>query len=394
MSVTTVFHGASVLDPLGSFVDNVTVEVVDGVVRHVGSERGARNSASNTSNTNDTVEHVDLADHWLMPGVVDCHSHVSWNDFHSSDRDAATDEERQQGAVSALGATIRAGVTSVRDAGGATAALRDAVARGEITGPQLQISVAMIDNAERGGVEHVRRRVREVLDAGAGWVKLVATGGVMAPEGTELDSNFGPAEFQVAVDEANRVGARVMVHAWGGDAIHDAIAAGVSSIEHGMFLSMDDAQLAAAAGVTLVPTLTIYSEVNEMVRQGSLPAYILERTERVAAAHPVAVCLARDAGMRIALGSDFGTSTQHGRNLTEIAALARAGLGTEAALLSATSEGAQLLAEGDRRGRIAPGFIFDAIVLHRDPSDVAVFEQPDTVSAVFQGGRAVSASID
>jgi imidazolonepropionase-like amidohydrolase len=394
MSVTTVFYGASVLDPLGSFVDNVTVEVVDGVVGHVGSERGARNSASATSNGSNTVEHVDLAGHWLMPGVVDCHSHVSWNDFHSADRDAATDDQRHQGAVSALGATIRAGVTSVRDAGGATAELRDAVARGEIAGPQLQISVAMIDNAERGGVEHVRRRVRDVLDAGAGWVKLVATGGVMAPEGTELDSNFGPAEFQVAVDEANRVGAHVMVHAWGGDAIRDAIAAGVSSIEHGMFLSMDDAQLAAAAGVTLVPTLTIYSEVNEMVRQGSLPAYILERTERVAAAHPVAVRLARDAGMRIALGSDFGTSAQHGRNLTEIAALARAGLGTEAALLAATTEGAQLLGEGDRRGRIAPGFIFDAIVLRRDPSDVAVFEQPDTVSAVFQGGRAVSASID
>jgi imidazolonepropionase-like amidohydrolase len=394
MSVTTVFYGASVLDPLGSFVDNVTVEVVDGVVRHVGFERGARHSVSNTSNGSNTVEHVDLAGHWLMPGVVDCHSHVSWNEFHSADRDAATDDQRQQGAVSALGATIRAGVTSVRDAGGATAELRDAVARAEITGPQLQISVAMIDNAERGGVEHVRRRVREVLDAGAGWVKLVATGGVMAPEGTELDSNFGPAEFQVAVNEANRVGAHVMVHAWGGDAIRDAIAAGVSSIEHGMFLSMDDAQLAAAAGVTLVPTLTIYSEVNEMVRQGSLPAYILERTERVAAAHPVAVRLARDAGMRIALGSDFGTSAQHGRNLTEIAALARAGLGTEAALLAATTEGAQLLGEGDRRGRIAPGFIFDAIVLRRDPSDVAVFEQPDTVSAVFQGGRAVSASID
>jgi imidazolonepropionase-like amidohydrolase len=394
MSVTTVFHGASVLDPLGSFVDNVTVEVVDGVVWHVGSERGASNSASNTSVGNDTVEHVDLAGHWLMPGIVDCHSHVSWNNFHSADRDAATDEERHQGAVSALGATIRAGVTSVRDAGGATAELRDAVARGEITGPQLQISVAMIDNAERGGVEHVRRRVREVLDAGAGWVKLVATGGVMAPEGSELDSNFGPAEFQVAVDEATRVGARVMVHAWGGDAIRDAIAAGVSSIEHGMFLSMDDAQLAAAAGVTLVPTLTIYSEVNEMVRQGSLPAYILERTERVAAAHPIAVRLARDAGMRIALGSDFGTSAQHGRNLTEIAALARAGLGTEAALLAATTEGAQLLGVGDRHGRIAPGFVFDAIVLRRDPSDVAVFEQPDTVSAVFQGGRAVTSSSD
>jgi imidazolonepropionase-like amidohydrolase len=394
MSVTTVFHGASVLDPLGSFVDNVTVEVVDGVVRHVGSERGSSTSASNTSDGNDTVEHVDLAGHWLMPGIVDCHSHVSWNDFHSADRNAATDEERQQGAVSALGATIRAGVTSVRDAGGATAELRDAVARGEITGPQLQISVAMIDNAERGGVEHVRRRVREVLDAGAGWVKLVATGGVMAPEGTELDSNFGRAEFQVAVDEATRVGARVMVHAWGGDAIRDAISAGVSSIEHGMFLSMDDAQLAAAAGVTLVPTLTIYSEVNEMVRQGSLPAYILERTERVAAAHPVAVRRARDAGMRIALGSDFGTSAQHGRNLTEIAALARAGLGTEAALLAATTEGAQLLGEGDRHGRIAPGFVFDAIVLRRDPSDVAVFEQPDTVSAVFQGGRAVTSSSD
>jgi len=383
MSDTLVLHGAHILDKSGSFVDGLTVVVTDGIVTRVDRTPG---------HIDRDARHLDLDGRWLMPGVVDCHSHITWNDFHTEDRESATESDRRAATLTALDSTLAAGVTSLRDAGGADAALRDAVNAGAIPGPRMQASIAIIDNAEQVGPEGVRRRVRDVLDAGADWIKLLATGGVMAPEGSDLESAFSGEEFRVAVHEASSAGARVMVHAWGGPAIGDAIAAGVASIEHGMFLSEKDAQLGAAAGVTLVPTLTIYAEVAEMIRSGSIPDYVAERTERIAVAHPLAVRRARDAGMPVALGSDFGTAAQHGRNLTEIAALARAGLGTEGALLAATVSGANLLGD-KRRGLIESGWVFDAIVLQRDPGDVTVFEKPGTVVSVFTAGRELDDSV-
>lgn len=384
---TLVLHGASVLDEQGSFVDGLTVVVEHGVVRSVGPRP--------TSTPRD-AEHVDLAGHWLMPGVVDCHSHVFWNEFHAADRDTVPLTYRTLAATRSLGETLRAGVTSVRDAGGADRGVRDAVRDGVIAGPRLQIADWILgpdDSAhskDPGAPDRLRRRVREVVARGAEWIKLMATGGVTAPEGSELDSFFTAEEFRAAVDEAARGGARVMVHAWGGDAVTWAIDAGAASIEHGIFLTDEQAAAGARARVTLVPTLTIYAEVHAMALAGALPDFVAERTARVAEAHPLAVRRARDAGMAVALGSDFGTPEQHGRNLAEIAALAEAGLGTEAALLAATRTGASLLGATGILGSITPGATFDALALRRDPSEVAVFRDRESVAHVWQGGVSVS----
>ena len=101
-----------------------------------------------------------------------------------------------------------------------------------------------------------------------------------------------------------------------------------------------------------------------------------------------AVAIARDAGVPIALGSDFGHRDDHGHNLAEITLLHRAGLSLEAALLAATAGGAELCGVGGRLGRIAPGYQFDAIVLDEDPADPAIFTRPGCVTGVFQRGRA------
>ena len=100
------------------------------------------------------------------------------------------------------------------------------------------------------------------------------------------------------------------------------------------------------------------------------------------------VRVARAAGVRMATGCDWIDRRQHGRNLEELALLHEAGLSVEETLLAATSGGAELCGVAERYGRVAPGYVFDAIVLDRDPSDMAVFREKRTVRVVFKSGVA------
>ncbi|SDC15466.1 Imidazolonepropionase [Sanguibacter gelidistatuariae] len=389
--VGLVVRGAHVMDADGAF-SVARIEVSGG--RIVAVERRPGAAGDERPGGSEIVEATGL---WLIPGIVDCHTHLGWTTFlHDDEPEAGPGGDvraRRRALVApALAATLRAGVTSARDAGGAEAELRDEVAAGVLPGPRLAVAVEIITaQASSGGadngVEHLRERVRGLVARGADWIKLMATGGVMAAAGTELESAFSEEEIFAVVDEARVLGARVMVHAWGGPAVTHAIAAGAASIEHGIFLTREQAVAGAANGTVLVPTLAIYAEVAQMAERGELPSSVLDRVRRVVAAHPVAVRTAHEAGMRIVLGSDYGTTDQHGRNLTEIDHLARAGLGARHALLAATRNGAELLGGGS--GLLEVGEVFDAVLLDADPRDTGIFLRPDAVVAVYQDGQKV-----
>lgn len=354
-----------------------------------------------------TVRRLDASGRWLIPGVVDCHTHLGWTTFLPEDDDdrdedgagataadhpMASAADRPDAALLSraapgLAATLRAGVTSVRDAGGAASAIRDALVAGRLVGPQMQTAVATITDELARDPAALRARVRSLVAEGADWIKVVATGGVMAPDGSEDESPFDERDLRAVVDEAAGLGVRVMVHAWGGDALAHSIAAGVASVEHGMFLTERQADAGAARDVVLVPTLAIYSEVAEMARRGELPERVRARASRVVEAHPRAVRRAVEAGMTVAMGSDFGTTDQHGRNLTEIDHLAAAGLGAAGALVAATQAGARLLGRGT--GVLEPGQVFDAVLLTSDPTDTGVLRDARTVETVFLAGAAV-----
>ncbi|WP_066462730.1 amidohydrolase family protein [Sanguibacter suarezii] len=393
-----VVRGAQVMTSEGAF-SPARIEVTGGRITRV--DRGHDTTHGETRPGGPVI--VEAQDMWMIPGVVDCHTHLGWTTFlHDDDAHGHDDADGPGAPVAAqeaawarrraqvapgLAATVAAGVTRARDAGGAEARLRDEVADGVLAGPRLTVAVEILTAEPGEDADDLRRRVSDLAGRGADWIKLMATGGVMAPAGSELESAFTRDQIVAAVDEARRRGVRVMVHAWGGPAITDAIEAGAASIEHGIFLTTEQAAAGAARGTVLVPTLAIYAEVAQMAERGELPPAAGERAARVVAAHPAAVRTAHEAGMAVALGSDFGTSAQHGRNLVEIDHLARAGLGPREALLAATRNGARLLGTGS--GLLEVGEVFDAVLLGADPSDTSIFARPDVVVSVFQGGRAV-----
>ena len=415
-----ILRGVHVLDQAGEFGGPTDVRVVDGHIAGLAANLPVEKSLMD----------VDLSGRWLLPGIVDTHLHAVTHSFDGWEQLSTPYSYRIAETLAALRATLRAGVTLVRDAGGLDAGVRNAVAAGLAEAPELQVSVvplsrtgghgdgflagAGLELATDGmlpeylgrpphladGVDEVRRVVRTILRSGADWIKIMATGGVMsagagadvgvdggAGIGADVPAEFTDDEIGTAVTEARLRGRPVMAHALGGSAIATAVRAGVRSIEHGLWLAESDAAAMAAAGTFLVPTLGIYAHLADTA--GSLPRPVAERAAAAGAVVGQAVRIAREAGVRIALGTDFAHRDMHGRNLAEIAQLVRAGLPLAEALLAATANGADLCGVGSVTGRLQVGYRFDAIVLDTDPSDAEIFAVPESVTGVFAGGRAV-----
>jgi imidazolonepropionase-like amidohydrolase len=402
-----VLREVAVLDESGGFENGIDVLVEDGVIAAVGPRLHAGDAVS-----------YDCSGLWLLPGVVDCHSHLAVSSLDPLERLRTPVTQWALEAARNARRILECGVTTLRDPGGADAGIRDAIAAGYVPGPRLQVAVVTLcqtgghaDGYLPGaavecsadyvagfpgrppylvdGPDEMRKVVRQVLRAGADWIKLCTTGGVVSPHDDGEIPELTAEEIAVAVFEAGRKGKGVMSHAFGGEGLDNAVRAGVRSIEHGIFLTEEQAALMASKGCTLVPTLYVVREVIGWAEQGGvLPEYAERKALALRDTIGNAVEVARAHGVRIALGSDFIRRELHGRNLAEIPLLHEAGLTVEETLLAATWNGAGLLGIADRVGRIAPGYVFDAILLDAEPSDLSAFGRPGAVTGVFKEGHA------
>ena len=400
-----VLRGAHVLDAGGGFTGPVDVHVQDGVVAALGGNLDAPGAVE-----------VDCAGLWLLPGVFDCHDHLT---LSTVDMLEVLQMPVSQWALeSARNArrTLEAGVTFVRDLAGADRGIRDALRAGVVPGPRLQISVTLIcqtgghgDAYLRGagleasltpespgrppyrvdGPESMRAAVRATLRAGADWIKLATTGGLVSEHDEPLVPELTSEEIAVAVFEAGRKGKHVAAHAYGGVGLTNAVVSGVRSIEHGGFLTEEQARLMADRGCYLVPTLSAMRDCLRWAEEGSLTPIQCRKILDLGLDLGECLRIAKEYGVPLASGTDYISRDQHGNNLEELALMRDAGLTSEEALLAATVGGAELCGVGDSRGRIAPGYVFDAIVLDSDPGDLGVFRTPGAVTGVFQVGKAV-----
>jgi imidazolonepropionase-like amidohydrolase len=404
---TFALHHVRVLEQDGGFSSETSVLVEHGVVTGVGPGLTALGGAPV----------YDLSGLWLMPGVIDCHEHLAASTMDAGElMRTPVSYSAIETAVNAR-KTLDAGVTFVRDAGGTDAGIRRAIDDGLVPGPRLQLSILVLsqtgghgdafserigmepDPIFRGimgtvdGVDGMRVTVRRLLRAGADCIKLCTSGGVISPHDTPYDLGFTAEEIATAVAEAGRCGKPVMSHAIAGGGIDLAVASGVRSIEHGTMLTESQASVMAAAGCWLVPTLSIIRDLIDSTLKAYedkplAASYALTKVLELRDSFGECVRIAREAGVRMAVGCDWIDRRQHGRNLEELPLLHEAGLSVEETLLAATAGGAELCGVSDRYGRIAPGLVFDAIALDRDPSDMAVFREKGTIREVFKAGVA------
>ncbi len=358
---------------------------------------------------------VDAEGLTVLPGLIDCHVHLcfSGQGIDLGEMLASPPSLTILNAVSSCRNTIEAGFTTVRDAGGTPAAVRMAVERGYFPGPRMLLAVQILSqtggHADQrfpcgadllwnpapdlpssvvDGVDSMRQRVREVIRAGADWVKLCTSGGVLSPGDAPHHATFTPAEIEAAVQEAAAQGRRVMAHAQANAGIKNALRAGVSTIEHGIWLDDEAVQL-LQDGRALVPTLVAPQWVIRHGEAGRMPAYAVEKGRAVAVDHRASIRLAIDAGVAVAFGTDTGVGP-HGSNGEELLLLHELGMDPADCIRSATTAAAHVLGLDGRAGSLAEGAFGDLVGVPGDPlDDLGLLARSENVRLVVKGGDVV-----
>jgi imidazolonepropionase-like amidohydrolase len=233
----------------------------------------------------------------------------------------------------------------------------------------------------------MRRKVRELIRAGADVLKVASSGGVLSVGSDPRRAHFRQGELDVLVEEATAAGRFVMAHAQASDGIKNAVRAGVRSIEHGIFLDDEAIGLMLERGTWLVPTLIAPIWVIESVDAGAhISDASLRKARDVVEIHSDAVARAVAAGVKVAMGTDAGVGP-HGDNLRELALMAKAGMSPGAVLRATTLEAARLVGVDDMLGTIEPGKLADLVVVDGDPYG---FEDlRSRISQVWKNGEQV-----
>ncbi len=360
---------------------------------------------------------IDAGGGWILPGLIDTHVHLMLEGIDIPRLLTTPFSLRFYQAADYMRRTLDAGITTVRDAGGADLGVKMAQETGLVAGPRMQISItALSTTGGHGdgwmpsgmaldifpsypgmpvntcdGVEEVRRKVREVLRAGADVIKVCATGGVLSPTDHPEFTQFSEAELRVMVEEgAYRRGVKVMAHAQGAEGIKNAVRAGIHSIEHGIYLDDEAIELMLAHGTYLVPTLLAPLAVVEQAEaKGNMPEYGVRKARETIEIHSESIERAYRAGVTIAMGTDAGVMP-HGTNLRELGLMCQIGMSPMEALVATTKTAAACLGWQDRVGTLEPGKLADVVITKTDPlASIRSLEDTANITLVMQDGRVV-----
>jgi len=357
---------------------------------------------------------VDLGDATLLPGLMDAHTHLSFEsslDWRQDQLDSLKKPipELAIDATEYARRTLLAGFTTVRDVGSSDlidVGLRNAIEAGKIPGPHMLVAVNAIGargghcdptggfrpellkepGPEQGvanGPDQIRAAVRFSAKHGADVIKTCATGGVLS-EADRVDSpQLTQAELDALVDEAHALGRKTAAHAHGAEGAKRAIRAGIDSIEHGSFLDDEAFDLMRRKGTYFVPTPLPC--IMERLRAARAPANILEKAAAADGRAQETLKRAIARNLRIAFGSDAAVCP-HGSQLNQFAIFVRQGMKPLAAIRTATSVDAALLGVPDR-GTLEAGKVADVVAVPGDPSrDIAVMER---LFFVMKGGTVI-----
>ncbi|PRY80979.1 metal-dependent hydrolase family protein [Alkalibacterium olivapovliticus] len=358
---------------------------------------------------------IDAQGGSILPGFIDTHVHVMMEYEAVQKRLETPFSFRFYQAAHYMQKTLDAGITSVRDALGADLGVKKAVEEGLISGPRLQLSINALTitgghgdgyttsgqtvellqanypgmpDGRADGVEEVRKKVREMLRAGAEVIKVHATGGVLSPTDHPEFTQFTLDELKVIVEEARfRKEIRVMAHAQGAEGIKQAVRAGIHSIEHGIFLDDEAIDLMKEHGTFLVPTLLAPVSVLELAKESGMPDSAVEKARDAIEAHKESVAKAHKAGVKIAMGTDAGVMP-HGLNLRELELMTEVGLSPMEAIVATTKTAAECLGWQDKVGTLEKGKLADIVVVKGNPlEDIASLSTNDTIQLVIKDGK-------
>lgn len=400
----------------GTLIDgNGGAPISGGAVLLEGNRIAAVGEISTLNIPND-AERIDAEGGCILPGLIDTHVHLMFQikKLEQSLSDPFSIQFYE--AAHYMKKTLEAGITTVRDAGGADLGVKTAVERGLTPGPRMQISITPLTitgghgdswtvsgsdltsgaypgspSGKCDGVEEVRKKVREVLRAGADIVKVHATGGVLSPTDHPEYTQFSYEELSVMVEEAKfRRGRKVMAHAQGAEGIKNAVRAGIHSIEHGIYLDDEAIALMIEHGAYLVPTLLAPLSVLEQAEEtGSMPEYGVKKAKESIEAHRDSIARAYRAGVKIAMGTDAGVMP-HGTNLRELGLMCDIGMTPMESLVATTKVAAECMGWDNMVGTLEVGKFADVVVTRTNPlEDIRSLEDIQNIAVVIKDGAVV-----
>ena len=397
-----VLANAQVLDvEAGTYTEGTVVAEGGRIVQVDGSAPAGGSDA----------EVVDVAGAFVLPGLIDCHVHVTAATAALAELRTWSPSYVAAHAARSMRAMLGRGFTTVRDVGGADFGLARAQREGLIAGPRLLFGGKALSQTgghgdDRGpgataydghtccsglgqvadGVDEVRRAARNVLRTGAHHIKVMASGGVASP--TDRVDSFGYSmdELRAAVEEAESANRYVAAHAYTAPAIRRALEAGIRTIEHGNLIDEETIKLVTEKQAFVVMNLVTYWALTQEGREHGLSQESYDKVADVLDAGYRALEMADRAGLPVPYGTDLLGGMQHHQNREfEIRGEMQKPL---AVVRAATSVAARLARMEGEIGCVAPGAHADLLVVENDPlEDIGVLGRPERFCHVIQGGR-------
>ncbi|HBG5346301.1 TPA: amidohydrolase family protein [Clostridioides difficile] len=344
----------------------------------------------------------DYLNKTVMPGIMNCHVHLTMEPVGNPKvyYDNVSDVELVVNTIKQLDAYLDSGVTYIRSLGCpkyVDVQLKNLIDKGSIDGPGIVTSGPVICmtgghgyyfGIESDGVDECRKSARTVLKNGVDCVKIMATGGVTT-DGVEPGSpQLTLEEMKAAVDEAIKAGKITATHGQGRTGIKNAVLAGITSIEHGVYLDDEIIDLMLERGTYLVPTVAAPYFILNAGKESGITEATLRKCEIVAIPHKESFLKAYKKGIKIAVGSDAGTSyNEHGKTYYEMKLMSDYGMDNMDVIVAATKTASELLKIDKNYGTLEKGKKADVIVVNGNPiEDIDVLAD---VLAVFKLGKKV-----
>lgn len=401
----TLIENVNIINPNDGVKTHQNVLIENNLIKEISSDK--------ISSKND-VKIIDGEDNYLLPGFIDCHTHIFAKGFHKEENMANPLGIHFYNAVPHSLQTINAGVTTIRDCGSADLGFKLAQQRGLFTAPKIHLSITplvmtgghfdlllpsgwdmeiMYPGFPKGrcdGVEEVLKKTREIRRAGADFIKVMCSGGVLTTNTSPEFAQFNKKELKTIVNEASASNMKVSAHCHSLKGMNNCIDAGFSSIEHGTFIDKKTACKMAENDVSLVPTLLVH----QFLYKNGFPAwdnYAAEKTAKlkeIVKVHKENISVAYEQGVNILMGTDSGV-IPHGHNLEELVHLTDIGMSEEEAIASGTVKAAQYLGQ-DNLGQVKENFIADLILVNSNPlDDISILSDNDNILTVMQDGIVV-----
>lgn len=394
--MSTLFQGMTLIDGKGGEpLANAAILVEKGRISQVGPREAISAPPE--------AEVVELGGKHVIPGMIDCHTHIELHGMADSFQENLVEEKlRTLRAAREMEDTLKAGFTTIRNVGCINyidMAVKSAIELGYCQGPRILSAGKIIQMTCSGaeyfsgmyrtadGADDCRKAAREQLAKGADLLKLMATGAVMNPGGVPGAPQFEVEEMRVVVEEGLKVGKHTAAHAHAAQGILNAVKAGVRTIEHGTMATPEAIEAMAKAGTYLVPTMSLH-ELFE-AHADEVPDFMVQKSRGMQAAYIDIVKNFKAAGVPIAMGTDAGTNyNYHGNNAAEIVYFVNQGIMSPMeAIQAATKVAAEaIMLDGDV-GTLAPGKLADLVVLEGDPlQDISIVGRAEKIAAVYKGG--------